>query len=260
MNRLLLISLLLPFSFSCSSSQTGEQEEIVVKKDTTVNIPQDTGKDLSSLNTRIRDGKIRKEEALALIKKYLPLIDTYYYGQGGKDHPKSDWIFPLKGYTSANIGGTNGSGYIDDGYSYFDGNKHKGHPAHDIFIHDSNQDCLDDRTKEPVNVLSLTGGIVIAVETNWESASNQRGGNYIWIYDPGMKSLFYYAHNKTVLVKPGMIIKPGDVIATVGRTGSNACKKRSPTHLHVMQLVLGADLIPKPVNPFTDLQKAKVIQ
>jgi len=34
-------------------------------------------------------------------------------------------------------------------------------------------------------------------------------------------------------VKLGDVVRPGDQLATVGRSGWNAAKRRSPTHLHL---------------------------
>jgi len=59
----------------------------------------------------------------------------------------------------------------------------------------------------------MTGGIVVALEGEWDAGSRLKGGKYVWIYDP--------AH---------------DLLATVGRTGFNAAKRRSPTHLHLTVL------------------------
>jgi hypothetical protein len=46
------------------------------------------------------------------------------------------------------------------------------------------QKSIDDRTKKPVSVLSITGGVVVAVGKDWNQSSMLRGGKYIWIYDP----------------------------------------------------------------------------
>lgn len=208
------------------------------------------------LNTQVRDGLVSKEEALTKIRELIPEVREYFIQRGGIESTKDDWVFPLEGYNSASIGGTNGSGYKVSGFDYFDGNNHSGHPAHDIFIHDKNQDGLDDYTHEPVNVLSVCNGVVIAYETEWETISDLRGGKYIYIYDPGSEGIFYYAHNSEVLVKPGDIVKAGDVIAHVGRTGLNAYKKRSPTHLHLMYMYL-EDGYPKPRNIYEELLNAK---
>lgn len=207
------------------------------------------------LNTRIRDGKINKEEALKQLQELFPQLKKYYYSQGGKNYTPSEWVFPVQGYAAKNIGGTNGSGYVASGYDYFKGNKHGGHAAHDIFIADKNQDGLDDATKKPVNILSVSGGIVIATETVWDTASDLRGGKYIWVYDPATNSLFYYAHNEQLFVSPCTLVKPGDTLATMGRTGMNAFKKRSPTHLHIMQLKLDSTFYPRPVDCYAELKR-----
>lgn len=209
--------------------------------------------DFNSLNNKIRDGLISKQDALKKIQILLPQIKQYLYENGGRNIEKSNWIFPVQGYSSKSIGGSNGSGYITLSYDYFDGNNHGGHPAHDIFIADKNQDCIDDITKKPVNVLSMTGGIVIATETVWDKTSNLRGGKYIWIFEPNSNSFFYYAHNDKIFVQPYDIVNPGDTIALVGRTGLNAFKKRSPTHLHITQLKLDNIYYPKPFNNYSDL-------
>src|ERR1051325_10289255 len=201
------------FALACSSppkENKTEEEMIITKKDT--GFADSLPADLDSFIAKVRDGKISKEEALKTIRTMMPLVKNYYFAMGGNDDSKEKWVFPLRGYNSKTIGGKDGSGYIDEGYSFFDGNKHKGHPALDIFINDADQDNLDDVTKKPVDVLSVSAGIVIATVTDWESNSVQRGGNYIWIYDPVRFSLFYYAHNSDVLVKQGAIVKAGDVI------------------------------------------------
>lgn len=206
--------------------------------------------DFNALNTKIRDGLISKKDALNRIQELMPLIKSYYYNHGGRNFQEASWVFPLQNYTTKAVGGKNGDGYIASGYDYFDGNRHGGHPAHDIFINDKNQDCLDDKTQKPVNVLSMTDGIVIATAKQWDTSGNLRGGKYIYIYQPLTNSLFYYAHNSEILVDLCDIVKPGQVIATVGRTGLNAYKKRSPTHLHFMQLKLDSAGHPRPHNPY----------
>ncbi len=209
------------------------------------------------LNTQIRDGAIDSKTAQARIKSLIPEIEAYYYENGGKNYSSEDWIFPLKGYNQKAIGGTNGSGYLPSGYNYFDGNKHKGHPAHDIFIRDKNQDNVDDLSLEPVSVLSVSGGIVVAAELEWSPESLLRGGIYLWIYDPLSKSLFYYAHNQSLLVSVGDILIAGQKIATVGRTGLNAFKQRSPTHLHITRLIVNEEGNPKSKDIYPELIKMK---
>src|SRR5579864_2375444 len=186
----------------------------------------------------IRDQHIDRADALREVRLLLPRIRDYYVAHGGIDAPDETWRFPVEGYTAASIGGVNGSGYVPNGYDYFHGYKSHGHPGHDIFIRDVNQDELDDGTGRPVNVLSITSGIVVATATQWHPDSVLRGGRYVYVYEPAGQMLFYYAHNRTVLVKPGDIVHPGQAIATVGRSGRNASASRSPTHLHVMGLAI----------------------
>jgi hypothetical protein len=207
------------------------------------------------LNTLVRDGLIEREAARLKIKDLLPKIREYFYATGGKDSAPDAWLFPIEGYGAKSIGGKNGSGYIPKGYDYFDGNKHGGHPAHDIFITDKNQDERDDVTGKPVNVLSVRNGVVVACANEWAVGSALRGGRYIYVFDPATNSLIYYAHNKEVFVKPGDVVTSGKVLATIGRSGKSANEARSPTHLHIMWLVF-ADDYPKPNDLYPALLKA----
>jgi len=209
------------------------------------------------LNTAIRDQNISKAEAQNQVKVLLEAISRYVDEQMADLATPMTKVFPLEGYNYKAMGGSKGNGYIASGYDFFAGNKHGGHPAHDIFIYDKNQDGLDDRTGKPVNVRSYGFGVVVATETNWKPGSEQRGGNYVWIYFPIERTLCYYAHNNKVLVQPGQIVDPGTVIATVGRTGKNAAQKRSPTHLHFMVLKLDKDFYPHPENCYDYLRMLK---
>ena len=211
------------------------------------------------LNTQIRDGEITKALAKEKILNLIAKIREYFKSNNGKEYTSDDWVFPLKGYGPGSIGGKNGSGYVAKGYDFYDGNEHGGHPAHDIFIHDKNQDDLDDNTGEHVDVLSMSSGVVVALEKEWDTKSDLRGGKYIWIYDTYSDGLFYYAHNSKVIVNVGDIVKPGDKIAEVGRTGLNAYKKRSPTHLHFSYLQINDGKL-NPVNTYETLYNVKIIR
>jgi murein DD-endopeptidase MepM/ murein hydrolase activator NlpD len=209
--------------------------------------------EFDALYARIRDRQIDRASALTQVQTLLPAIRAYYDERRPRDTPAAAWRFPLEGYGAESIGGTNGSGYQPNGYDWFDGRNSKGHPGHDIFIHDRNQDTLDDRTGKPVTVLSIASGIVIAYSPGWNPESGLRGGKYVYIYSPDANGIFYYAHNASILVKPGDIVSAGQPIATVGRTGRNAAEKRSPTHLHVMWLAVGDDGYPRPRDMYADL-------
>ncbi len=204
---------------------------------------------INQLITKIRDGQIELLQAQAAFKNLMiQLVQKSSLKQ-------QQMVFPVQGYQCQAIGGKQGNGFKPVGYSFFDGNKHKGHPAHDIFIIDKNQDCIDDKTGKQVAVVSVSDGIVVGLDTTWKSNSLLRGGKYIWIYSRAYHSLFYYAHLSKAMVGIGDVIKAGQPIGYVGRTGLNAYKKRSPTHLHFMQLKINNQYIPKPSNPFSLLCK-----
>lgn len=212
------------------------------------------------LNTLVRDGKIRRTAAKDSIRKLLPLITQYFHKKGGKNYPRSQWVFPIQGYSKHFIGGKNGEGYVPQGYNYFDGNQHGGHPSHDIFVYDHNQDNIDDNTRKPVNTLAMGSGIVIAYDPTWKQGSELEGGHYLWIFDPGTQGIFYYAHNSKLFVKPGDIVKPGQRIAWIGRTGKSASEKRSPTHLHITYLKVKPDGSLPPEDLYPDLLKCRAIR
>jgi len=207
------------------------------------------------LYIKIRDSLISKEEALAKLKDLEVLLKEYYSKSGGS---KSDdrLGFPLKGYGPNAIGGKEGSGYQPKGYDFFDGNRHKGHPGHDIFIRDKNQDGLDDFTGRPVEIISISSGMVVSINLHWEPSSPIRGGNYIRIYEPIKSRYYYYAHLNEIFVSVGQIVSKGDRLGTVGRTGVKAYPKSSPTHLHFV-VHESTEGYPKPINPYRELVRAK---
>jgi peptidoglycan LD-endopeptidase LytH len=166
------------------------------------------------------------------------------------------FVFPVKGYTPNAIGGR-GKGYFDRTYNMFDHSVTGSHPAQDIFIRDINQDSKSDYTQLPTDVVAMRPGIVVGLDTTWQPGSLYRGGNFVWIYDPCMDGLFYYAHNSKVVVQMGEKIALGQKIAEVGRTGLNAYKSRSDTHLHLMYLQLSPEGLPKPVNTYDWLVSAQ---
>jgi len=193
---------------------------------------------------------------LARLRGLEPLLkDRYLKSWNRKSEDRL--TFPLRGYGPTAIGGKDGSGYQPKGYDFFDGNRHKGHPAHDIFIRDKNQDSLDDGTGKPVEAISVCSGMVVSVNLNWEPSSPIRGGNYTWIYDPIKSRYYYYAHLNEIFVKVGDIVSRDDKLGTVGRTGVKAYPKRSPTHLH-FQVLQSVDGYPRPINPYMDLTKGSL--
>jgi murein DD-endopeptidase MepM/ murein hydrolase activator NlpD len=212
----------------------------------------------NELNSRIRDGQIGRSAARRELSERLEKIRTEYYQRGGKNYQPAQWVFPIAGYDVGAIDKGRNHGFVPNGYDFFSGNHHGGHPAYDIFIRDRNQDSRDDRSGNAVSVLSMTGGIVVALEKGWQKGSTLRGGNYMWVYDPANGLLVYYAHNEELIVELGTIVKPGDLLATVGRSGFNAAKRRSPTHLHFSVLRL-KDGNPVPVRVYRMLQQVQSV-
>ncbi len=208
------------------------------------------------LQQNIRAEAIAKDSAIAAFKAIIPKLDAYFAQSHRGVSKRSEWRFPIEGYSPQAVGG-NGKGYRAYGFDFFAKTRHNPHPAHDIFILDDNQDELDDRTEEPVRVLSISSGVVIEMKNEWSDTSRLRGGKYVWIYDPDSKRIFYYAHLRSVFVNLGDCVVSGTPIGEVGRTGFHAFKRRSPTHLHFMTLQIGKDGLPKPINPYKEMRKWK---
>jgi murein DD-endopeptidase MepM/ murein hydrolase activator NlpD len=213
----------------------------------------DPASEWNLLYIKIRDGDISREKAQERLKELEVSLKDFYLKTTNREQDDR-LCFPLKGYGSSAIGGKGGSGYQTQGYDFFDGNRHKGHPSHDIFIRDTNQDGLDDITMKPVEVISASSGVVVSVHLNWEPSSPIRGGNYIWIFEPVKCRYYYYAHLNEIFVKVGQVVSKGERLGTVGRTGLKAYPKRSPTHLH-FTVHQSIDGYPRPINPYSELTK-----
>jgi hypothetical protein len=214
--------------------------------------------DFNMMFIQYKLGLIDKEGTVEKIKSLLERTGEYYNSRTDKPYSFSDWVFPVQGYGPEVIGGKNGSGFIAGNFDFFDRNGLNGHPAHDIFIHDKDRDDMDDRTGKPVNVLSMSGGVVISVQEEWTENDSSKGGKYIWVFDPVTESIFYYAHNRAIFVEPGDVLKPGDIIAEIGRTGENAFESRSPTHLHLGMFKI-ENGVPKPHNYYKELAASRLV-
>jgi hypothetical protein len=160
---------------------------------------------------------------------------------------QSPWTFPVQGYSIHDAGKNSFKpdiyygGSPIKGYDFYDGNRYGGHPAYDIFIHDKNRDCRDDRTGKQVNVVAPCDMFILSTNTLWQKGSDIRGGNYIWAVAPQSGELLYFAHLDSVLVGKGTFVQSYERIGTIGRTGKNAVSKDSPTHLHMMVLRISKD-------------------
>lgn len=206
----------------------------------------------------IRDNVITADSARAAFGAVMRNLRAEFRRDTCRSIDSSYFVYPIRGYTARESVGSRGRGYRPNGFDLFDMNVTGSHPAHDLFVRDKDQDVLDDRTWQPIDVLAFTSGIVVATETSWKYDSEYRGGNWIWVYDPCLDGLFYYAHNNIVEVQPGQWVNAGDKISEMGRTGYNAYQKRSPTHLHLMFLQLDADGLPMPANTYEWLKEATI--
>ena len=224
---------------------------ILLTSSTSLPTQTDPAMEWHQLYIKIRDRLITREEALSKLKELEVLLKDFYLKSSEKELDDR-LCFPLKGYSFHFIGGKGGSGYQPQGYDFFDGNDHRGHPGHDIFIRDKNQDGLDDRTGKPVEVISASPGMVVSVNFDWKPSSPLRGGNYIWIYEPIKSRYYYYAHLNEIFVRVGQIVSKGDHLGTIGRTGVKAYLQQSPTHLHFV-VHHSIEGYPKPINPYNDL-------
>ena len=203
----------------------------------------------------IVNSEIDADNASELMKEYEPEVKKYFRQMKGVSISRSDWVFPLKNYTSFYYR-ENGNDYRVSGYDYFQGSNSKGHPAHDLMIFDMNRDLLDDSTLKPVDVVSMSGGVVVATDTTWKPGSLLRGGKYVKIFDVTNSGIFYYSHLSEINVKPGDIVLNGDKIGEVGRTGRKAILKEGKTHLHIAFLKSEIGY-PVPEDIIIDLRKSE---
>jgi hypothetical protein len=204
-----------------------------------------------AFEVKVRDQTIAKPDAkIEFIKTFDSLIATCRSDSFAR---AEKWVFPVSGCSAKDMGR---GGFQPDirygsspvkGYDFYDGNRHGGHPAYDVFIRDTNQDCLDDRTKRPVSVVATVDLLILSVNSGWQPGSEIRGGNYIWALYPPENLLLYFAHLNAITIAPGRRCRAGDTLATLGRTGKNAAPKRSPTHLHFMALEAEDDRL-KPMD------------
>lgn len=183
----------------------------------------------------VRDGCLQRGEGRSLLEAWgKRLVETCPDSGFGRNV-----CFPLPGYGLRDVGGRAGDGYRPSGYEFLDGNRHGGHPAHDIFIRDRNRDALEDGTRRPADVVALADGAVFSTFREWGEGGEVReirGGNYLWLYHPALRVFSYYAHLQEIIVGVGEKVGCGQKLATLGRTGKNACRTGSPTHLHLMVL------------------------
>lgn len=210
-----------------------------------------------TLLINVREKKVSPQEAEDSFKQIMFELREIYPNKKDTTHD-SQMFFPLTRSNISAVGGK-GSGFYTRRFNLFDHAVSGSHPAHDIFIYDRNRDCIDDQKGDYVDIVSVGDGIVLASEKNWTDTSSYKGGNYVWVYDIERGGLWYYAHHRKVVVDAGQIVKGGDKLGEVGRSGFNALNTRSDTHLHLMFLSLDEDFYPFPVNYYSWLKDAIVV-
>ena len=196
--------------------------------------------DWDQFEKQVRDQAIVKASA----KKIFPALYEKLLEYCLKDSFASvaPWVFPVQGYGihDAGKGGFKPNIYYGGsgikGYDFFDGNRHGGHPAYDIFIRDKNRDCKDDWTGKPVDIVAPVDMLVLSINTSCEEGSAIRGGRYVWALVPHKNMLLYFAHLDSIVAAAGAVVRAGGKIGTVGRSDKNAAVVQSPTHLHMMVL------------------------
>jgi len=207
------------------------------------------------LDKQLINLEINREDALELMEKYENELVKYFMTNNGRYVNRDEWVFPLKNFTSVTHR-ENGNDYRLSTYDYFQGTNTKGHPAHDIFILDTNKDLMDDSTGKHVDIVSMSSGVVVAVDTTWKPGSKLRGGKYAKVFDITNMKIFYYSHISEVSVKPGDIVNAGDKIGEVGRTGRKAILSHGKTHLHIA-LLKSINGYPKPEMIIDDIFRAE---
>jgi peptidoglycan LD-endopeptidase LytH len=210
-----------------------------------------------SLLVDIREKKISPSEAESEFKSIMVKLKDSYPNTLDSSQ-SSSLVFPMTKSNYIAVGGA-GTGFYIKKFNLFDHSVSGSHPAHDIFIFDPDQDCIDNRKQEYVDIVSVGNGVVLAVEKDWTDTSDYRGGNYVWVFDFERGGLWYYAHHRRVVVEPGQIVRPGNKLGEVGRTGFNAKNKRSDTHLHLMYLEIDSSYYPQPKNYYEWLKQANTL-
>ena len=214
--------------------------------------------EFKQLHVNIREAKISPDSAQAEFQAIIQSVRMLHPTDSTAGVDTARFIFPVRNYGPRESIGGKGKGYRDKAFNLFNTFSRGSHPAQDIFVKDRNQDGIDDVWCNPIDILAFTSGVVLATEVEWQPGSAHRGGNWVWIYDPQLDMLVYYAHNSKIDVVPGQWVNAGDKIAEMGRSGFNAFLPRSPTHLHLMVLGLTDTGLPIPVNTYAWLLNSEV--
>lgn len=201
----------------------------------------------------IRDRKIDEGDAEDSIAMYVKLAKDDFRTLDIPATKRADWVFPMSGWTSVSYR-SGGKDYKDARFDYFQGGEFKDHPAHDIFIFDKDSNTFEDSTGGKVYAAAMVTGVVISKYSTWFRQDYLRSGNYVKLFDPESEAIFYYSHLDTVFVEPGQIVKAGEPIGYVGRTGRKAINGK--THVHISYYKID-DGHPIPEEIIQELYKAE---
>lgn len=87
------------------------------------------------------------------------------------------------------------------------------------------------RKHEGVDIFAPKGTLVVAPTDGTITIvkRNALGGKVVWMNDKKRGHSYYFAHLDSQIVQPGMEVRQGDPLGTVGNTGN---ARRTPSHLH----------------------------
>lgn len=201
----------------------------------------------------IRDRKIDAGDAEDSIAMYVKLAKDDFMTRDIPTTKRADWVFPMSGWTSVTYR-SGGKDYKDARFDYFQGGEFKDHPANDIFILDKDSNTYEDSTGEKVYAAAMVTGVVISKYSTWFKQDYLRSGNYVKLFDPESEAIFYYSHLDSVFVEPGQLVKAGEPLGYVGRTGRKAIKGKTHVHIAYYKIEEGH---PIPEEIIKDLYKAE---
>lgn len=207
----------------------------------------------NNIDTLIRDVKIDKDDAIDSLARIVPIATGYCKRNNIVFTGRNDWVFPMADFTQTSFR-EGGNDFRTDFFDYFEGAEFYGHPAHDIFILDKDSNGIEDSTGKHVYAVAMVSGVIITTYGKWKIGDIGRAGNYINLFDPEGPGIFYYSHLDSVFVKTGDIVKAGDIIGLVGRTGRKAVFGK--THIHISYYKI-TDGYPEPVDIIKELYAAE---
>ena len=163
------------------------------------------------------------------------------------------WDFPMPGYGADDW---SSQSYNPEQYKFADGPAAVGHPAINIYAHDRLRKGLDDRTGKAIAIVSATDGVVVSARKFWAETDTNPLGVYVCVLSQEEKRFFYYAHLSKLKVGLGQLVRKGQVLGWLGRTGTDVVKKNLGTHLR-FEVHTFDDGLFYPVYPGRALKEAK---